>query len=46
MRKTKFFVIVRDVMRPAKAKAAVRRPVPAVYIMMRSSIDAVRMKDA
>ena len=33
------------VMRPAKAKAAVRRLVPIVYIIMRSIIEAVRVKD-
>ena len=42
--KTKFLVIVRDVTRPARAKAAVKRPVPIVYIMMRSIMEAVRVK--
>ena len=42
---TRLCLIMRAVTRPIKAKAAVRSPVPIVYIMMRSIIEAVRVKD-
>ena len=41
---TRLCLIARDVTSPAKLKAAVRTPVPIVYNMMRSIIEAVRVK--